>query len=219
MRSSYLVALAFVLSWALPSIAQGGDTTAPLGDVAKKNETAKKENGSGDAPKVKHVFTDDDMSLRKNPIPSITLQGTENTDDILAAIHEYRSSHSPEQTEDIVHAWFDEQAAVLSDAIDANVRTQKRNQLRMEAAQDRNSYPYNNYNFDGDYTKLNERQTAERWSQRVETRSTQENLQVMGRIQQVFMRVRADVICRPNKTKSAAYDWFRIRTANGVNTY
>ena len=66
---------------------------------------------------------------------------------------------------------------------------------------------------------MNERLTTERWSQRVESRSSQENFQVIGRIQQALMRVRLDVICRPNKTKPAAYDWFKIRTANGVGSF
>jgi len=36
------------------------------------------------------------------------------------------------------------------------------------------------------------------------------------RIQQAFFRVRCDVILNRGKT---AYDWFRIRNANGVGTY
>ncbi len=159
------------------------------------------------------------MSIRKSPIPSIALQGTENSLEILTAIHDYRANHSAEETEDAVHEWFGEQSEVLSAAIDANVRTQKHNQMRMEAAQDRAAYPYN-YNYDPDSaSKMNERMTTERWSQRVESRSAQENFQAISRIQQTLMKVRFDVICRPNKTKPAAYDWFKVRTANGVGTY
>jgi hypothetical protein len=33
------------------------------------------------------------------------------------------------------------------------------------------------------------------------------------------MRVRVDVICRPYKTKPAAYDWFKIRTTNGIGSF
>ena len=211
------LALILVLLFVAQAYSQAGDNSAPpLGDVAKKNAATKDKDAS---TKAKRVFTDDDMSIRKSPIPSIALQGTDNTLDILTSIHDYRANHSAEETEDAVHEWFDEQSAVLSGAIDANVRMQKHNQMRMEAAQDRAAYPYNS-NYDPDSaTKMNERMTTERWSQRVESRSQQENFQVISRIQQTLIRVRVDVICRPNKTKAAAYDWFKIRTANGVGSY
>ena len=212
-----LLALILTFLFAGQAFSQNGNTASPpLGDVAKKNTASKKENDAFN--KAKRVFTDDDLSVRKNPIPAIALQGTDNVEAVLAAIHEFRATHNAEETENVVHDWFDEQTEVLSAAIEANARLAKHNQLRMEAAQDRASYPYN-YNYDGDYTKLNERQTTERWSQRVDARSSQENYQVISRIQQALMKVRVDVICRPNKTRAAAYDWFRIRTANGVGTY
>ena len=211
-----LLALILLISFLGLALSQSTDSSAPpLGDVAKKNSTGKKDV----ATKAKHVFSDDDMSIRKSPFPSIVLQGTENSLEILTAIHDFRANHIPEETEDAVHEWFDEQSEVLSAAIDANVRMQKHNQMRMEAAQDRAAYPYN-YSYDPDSASRNsERMTTERWSQRVENRTSQENNLVISRIQQTLMRVRVDVICRPNKIKPAAYDWFRIRTANGVGTY
>ncbi len=211
-----LLALILLIPFVGLALSQSTDSSAPpLGDVAKKNSADKKDG----ATKAKHVFSDDGMSIRKSPFPSIVLQGTENSLEILTAIHDYRANHSPEETEDAVHEWFDEQSEVLSAAIDANVRMRKHNQLRMEAAQDRNAYPYN-YTYDPDSaTKMTERMTTERWSQRVENRSAQENNEVISRVQQTLMKVRFDVICRPNKIKPAAYDWFKIRTANGVGRY
>ncbi len=211
-----LLALILLLPFVGQAFGQSSDSFAPpLGDVAKKNSTEKKDG----ATKAKRVFSDDGTSIRKSPFPTIVLQGTENSLEILTAIHDYRASHSAEETEDAVHEWFDEQSEVLSGAVDANVRMRKHNQLRMEAAQDRAAYPPN-YNYDPDSaTKMNERMTTERWSQRVENRSAQENNEVISRVQQTLIRVRFDVICRPNKIKPAAYDWFKIRTANGVGTY
>ena len=219
MRRKCVLLLTLMLS-ALPLVAQANDSPdQPLGDVAKKNEADKKDKDKAPANKAKHVFTDDDMSLRKNPIPSIALQGAENTADILSAIHEFRAHHNAEETENVVHDWFDEQNQALSAAIDANTRQQKYNVMRMEAAQDRNVYP-NYYNYDPDsVTKNNERLTTERWSQRVESRTMQENFQVISRVQQALMKVRVDVICQPYKIKSAGYDWFKIRTADGVGSY
>ena len=87
-----LLALLLILLFARPLFGQTTDNSAtPLGDVAKKNDVAKKDKDA--SAKAKHVFTDDDMSLRKSPIPSITLQGVENTEEILNAIHDFRASH------------------------------------------------------------------------------------------------------------------------------
>lgn len=224
MRSKLLLVFILVLPFTRQIAGQSSqtndDAAPPLGDVAKKNAADKKEkeNVKDGSAKAKRVFSDDDMSIRKSPIPSIALQGSENTEQILSAIHDFRWNHSAEETETVVHDWFDEQSAVLSSAIDANLRMQKHNVMRMEGAQDRSSYPYN-YGYDPDSSRMNERMTTERWSQRVDARSSQENFQVISRVQQALMKVRVDVICRPNKTKPAAYDWFRIPTANGSGTY
>jgi hypothetical protein len=217
MRSEWLLALILILPFMRQSLGQSSDTSAPsLGDVARKNDAAKKEKDASAKPK--RVFTDDDMSIRKSPIPSIALQGVDNTEEVLAAIHAFRATHDAAATEEEVHAWFDQQTEVLSAAIDANTQQQKHNQMRMEAAQDRSPYPYN-YAYDPDSSKMNERMTTERWSQRVQMRSSQENFQVIGRIQQALTKVRLDVICRPNKNQAGAYDWFKIRAANGVGLY
>jgi cell pole-organizing protein PopZ len=211
-----LLALILFIPFVGLALSQSTDSSAPpLGDVAKKISADKKDG----AAKAKHVFSDDGTPIRKSPFPAIVLQGTENSLEILTAIHDFRANHGQEETEDAVHEWFDEQTEVLSTAIDANLRMRKHNQLRMEAAQDRNAYP-NNYTYDPDSpSKMNERMTTERWSQRVENRSAQENNEVISRVQQTLMRVRIDVICRPNKIKPAAYDWFKIRAANGIGTY
>jgi hypothetical protein len=187
----------------------------PLGDVAKRNGEAKKEN-TGSA-KAKRVFSDEDMSLRKNPIPTIALQGVENTQEILTAIHEYRAKNGAEATEKIVHEWFDEQSETLADAIDANLRMQQHNRMKWESQQDQS--PYRNRDSDYDYHKANERRLSEAWSQRADGRSTQENFEVISRIQQVLAKVRFDVIRHPYQTQPTAYDWFKIRTAEGRGTY
>jgi hypothetical protein len=77
MPSKWLLALILVLPFAQPTLAQSSDGSAsPLGDVAKRNDASKKEN---DPTKAKRVFTDEDMSLRRSPIPAIALQGVDNS--------------------------------------------------------------------------------------------------------------------------------------------
>jgi hypothetical protein len=207
MRWKWLLVPILILPLAGQALGQNSDEgPPPLGDVAKKNKDSSKS-------KSKRVFTDEDLSARKSPIPVVALQGADNTQDVLDAIHEFKKTHDAAETERVVHEWFDEQSGVLSAAIDANTKIAQHNQLKMEAAQDRYAY---GYAYDGDYTKLRQHQLSEMWAQRIDARDGRDNWQVVVRIQQAFLRVRCDVILNRDKT---AYDWFRIRNANGVGTY
>jgi len=209
MRWKWLLAPVFLVSFMGQAVGQTSDdgTPAPLGDVAKKNKDYSKT-------KAKHVFTDDDVSARKNPVPAIALDGTDNTQAILDFIHTFKAAHDASETERVVHEWFDEQSEILSAAIDSNNRIAQHNQIKMEAAQDGGN-PYNT-SYDGDYSKVRQRQLSEMWAQRSDARSNRDNWQVVQRIQQAFLRVRCDAILNRGK---APYDWFRIRNANGVGTY
>lgn len=209
MRWKWLLAAILILPFAGQTLGQSNDASvaAPLGDVAKKNKDTSKN-------KAKRVFTDDDMlARRKNPLPAIALLGVDNTQDVLDTIHEFRKTHDAAETERVVHEWFDEQSEVLSDSIDANNKIAQHNQIKMEAAQDGNGY---GVAYDGDYTKLRQRQLSEVWAQRSDARTNRDNWQVIMRIQQAFVRVRCDAILNRGKVP---YDWFRIRNANGVGTY
>jgi len=218
MRPQLILLLIGVAQFSSLTCAQSTDDSPPsLGEAARMNRSIRKAKDP--STKAKRIVNDDDdTALRKSPIPAIALDGPDNVEEILNAIHDYRSKHNAAETEDAVHFWFDEQNQVLSAAIDNVARLQKFNQMKMENAQDRASYPYNG-NHDFDPTKYNEYLTGQRWSQRVDNRSAQENSVIIFRIQQTLMRVRTDVICRPNKVQPSAYDWFRIRTANGISSY
>jgi len=209
MRWKWLLVPILVLPFALQTLAQTNDEGAPpLGDVAKKNKDATKS-------KAKIVFTDEDMATRRGPIPAIALQGVDNTQDVLDAIHEFKTSHDAEKTERVVHAWFDEQNEVLSAAIDANAKIAQHNQFKMEAAQDESLHGYG-AGYDGDYRRMQQRRLSDVLSQRVDVRNNRDNWQVIMRIQQTFLRVRCDAVWNRSKMP---YDWFRIRNANGVGTY
>lgn len=218
MRLKLVLALMFALQVSSLAFAQTAeDSTPSLGEVARKNQSVGKAKDPPNKAKV-IVSDDDDSALRKSPIPSIALAGSDNLEEILNAIHDYRSKHTPAETEDVVHFWFDEQNQILSAAIENGLRLQKYNQMKMENAQDHPSYAYNP-NRDYDPTRYNDYLLSQRWSQRMDARSAHENSLIISRIQQAFLRVRVDVICRPNKMQPAAYDWFRIRTANGISSY
>lgn len=216
MHRKWILAI-FILSFAWQAFGQTNDEGAPsLGDVAKKNKT-----NDNSKSKAKRVITDDDVNVRTNPIPVIAVQGPDNTDEVLNAIHEFKRTHEAAETERVVHEWFDEQSDVLSAAIDANARITQSNQMKMEVAQDtyQNQYQHQNQypvDYESDYRKMQQRQITERRSQRVDARANRDNWQVISRIQQTLIRVRCEV--QLNRTKTA-YDWFKIRNTNGVGSY
>jgi len=219
MHRKWILAAICILLFAWQGFGQNADEASPsLGDVAKKN----KSNDTSKT-KAKRVITDDDVNVRTNPIPVIAVQGPDNTDEVLNAIHEFKRTHDATETERVVHEWFDEQSDVLSAAIDANARIAQSNQMKMEVAQDtyQNQYQYQNQNqypvdYESDYRRMQQRQISERRSQRIDARTNRDNWQVITRIQQTLLKVRNEV--QMNRAKTA-YDWFKIRNTNGVGSY
>jgi hypothetical protein len=189
----------------------GQDGAPSLGDAAKKNKEASKV-------KARRVITDKDLSGRSSPIPVISTTGPDNSDDILNAIHEFRRTHDASETERVVHEWFDEQAEALSSAIDGNARLAQHYQQRVEVAQDESVYG-SQYDPDS-YSKMQQKQITDRRAQRVDARSNRDNWQVIMRIQQTFVKVRTDMFMAHAMIQAKnAFDWFKIRNANGVGSY
>jgi hypothetical protein len=210
-RKWILTTLVLLFAW--PALGQNSDDATPsLGDIAKKN----KDNSKS---KAKRVITDDDVNVRSNPIPMVAVLGPDNTDEVLNTIREFKRTHDAAETERVVHEWFDEQSDVLSAAIDANARIAQNTQMKMEVQQDANQYQnqyQNAVDYEGDYRRMQQRQITERRAQRIDARSNRDNSQIIGRIQQSLMKVRVDVMANHSKM---AYDWFKIRNANGVGSY
>jgi hypothetical protein len=67
--------------------------------------------------KAKKVFTDEDMEATAGPLPRLKMDGPENSDDVVAAIAKYKTDHTPEQTENAVHIWYDRYDDMLAAAI------------------------------------------------------------------------------------------------------
>jgi hypothetical protein len=72
------------------------------------------------ASKAKKVFTEDNLDAPRNALPALTMDDADNSDDILAAIGEYKQTHTPEQTEEVVHAWYEKYDEELAAAIQQN---------------------------------------------------------------------------------------------------
>jgi hypothetical protein len=73
-------------------------TDEPLGTMVRNS---KKQS----AMRAKKVITEDDMDGLANKLPRIRMDAAENSDEIVAAIGEYKQSHTPEETEAAIQAW------------------------------------------------------------------------------------------------------------------
>jgi len=65
-----------------------------------------------------------------------------------------------------------------------------------------------------DYQQCNNRQMAEQRGARNDQIQIAKNFNVESRIQQAFMRIRNALMM-----KNLRYDWFKVRTTNGVDKF
>ena len=75
-------------------------TEQPLGTVVRNSKKPT-------SVRAKKVITEDDMDAIANVLPRLRMEGAENSDEIIAAIGQYKASHTPEETEAAVQAWFE----------------------------------------------------------------------------------------------------------------
>ncbi len=70
------------------------------------------------------------ISGRKIRFPALSLDGDDNTDEIIQAMGEYKSKHSKEDTEEAVHDWFDRYDSILASSARQNAHTLKQRSFR-----------------------------------------------------------------------------------------
>jgi hypothetical protein len=178
----------------------GTGTEQPLGTVVRNS---KKQTTS----RAKKVITEDDMNAAANQLPRINMDGAENADEIIAAIGEYKANHTPEETEEVVQAWYERYDQDLAAAIRQN---QTVNTLREENFSNGNEMCREG----GDYQKCEGRRRAEYVGVRHDQYTLMRNNALEVRIQHVFMKVRGGI-----SRYSLHYQWFKIRTTNGIDTF
>lgn len=175
-------------------------TEQPLGTVVKNS---KKQT----SVKAKKVITEDDMDAIANLLPRLRMEGAENSDEIIAAIGEYKASHTPEETEAAVQAWYERYDQDLAAAIQQN---QTVNTLREENSSNGNELCREA----GDYWSCEKRRRAEYIGQRHDQYTVSKNMALEVRIQHVFMKVRGGI-----GRYGLHYEWFKVRTTNGIDTF
>jgi hypothetical protein len=156
---------------------------------------------------AKKVFSDEDMEAWSGPLPRLKMEGTENADEIIAAITTYRAKHTAEQTERVVRIWYERYDEILAAAIQNNIETRV-----LRDANTSNGYELCMES--RDYQQCNNRQMAEQRGARNDQVQIAKNFNVESRIQQAFMRIRNALMMN-----NLRYDWFKVRTTNGVDKF
>jgi len=135
------------------------------------------------------------------------MDGTENSEEIIAAILTSRKTHTAKETESVVRVWFERYDEMLAAAIHNSTETRN-----LRAANTSNGYELCMES--QDYEHCHNRQMAEQRGARHDQVQMADDLNIESRIPQAFMRIR-NALCVNN----LRYDWFKVRTTNGVDRF
>lgn len=156
---------------------------------------------------AKKVFTDEDMEASAGPLPRLKMEGAENADEVVAAISKYKTTHTPEQTEQAVRIWYDRYDQILAAAIQEN--------QDMKTLRDANvSNGYQLCQESQDYQQCRNRQMAEQRGAQNDQLQMNKNMNLTVRIQHSFMKVRNGL-----QASGLRYEWFKIRTTNNIDQF
>jgi hypothetical protein len=190
-----------------PAAASQSSTTQNSTSSDASIAAAARDTKAQKTARAKKVFTDEDMEATAGPLPRLKMDGPENGDEVIAAIAKYKADHTPEQTENAVHIWYDRYDEMLAAAIHTNIDV---NVLR--AANYSNGYELCQQS--QDYQQCNNRQMAEARGARNDQVEMTKNTNLEVRIQHAFMKVRNGL-----QMNGLRYDWFKIRTTNGIDLF
>ncbi len=189
------------------SAACQGSGTQDSPDAGGSLAAAAKASKAQKTGPAKRVFTDDDMEVIAGPLPRLKMDGPENADDVVAAIKEYRAKHTPEETEEAVHIWYDRYDELLAAAIRQN---QDIPALRSENMSNGNLLCQESQ----DYQKCWSRQMAEQRGAQSDQKVMARNVKLEVRVQHSLMKVRNGL-----NMMNLRYAWFKIRTTNDIDVF
>ena len=154
--------------------------------------------------KSKVVVDNDNLkSQPKSPIPDIDMDSaSENSDEVIKAIFDYRTKHTRDETEDLVHEWYDrfdrKEADAYTENRDLRERREALNRHRSESIAA------------GRYEQYRKTAEADARGAQEDQRRMNENFATIMRVQDVLRKVRSALIA-----KGMRYEWFKFRC--GVN--
>ncbi len=187
----------FVLAMALAAClgAWAQDDSTSLADAARKSREAKAKTAQ-----AKKVITEENIEGEHGPLPALTFEGPSNVDDIVKAIGEYRYSHKPEETEQVVREWYKHYDNILQRLTNENAAIRSRQED--QRIQPR-PYP-------DDYRKYQEQQLTEARSALQDRKLMTDNGMTMNRIQNAFYKMKSDLQFKYRLN----YDWLKPSNQN-----
>lgn len=210
LTGAMLLVSAVSLAQSQPNSAQQSSAPAPAQSTPAEGSALAAAARDAKAQKAAHskkVFTDEDMEVTAGPLPRLKMDGAENADEVVAAIAQYKLTHTPEQTENAVHIWYDRYDEMLAAAIEGN--------LDIKVLRDANySNGYELCQQSQDYQQCQNRQMAELRGARSDQLEVNKNTNLEVRIQHALMKVRGGLM-----TSNLHYAWFKVRTTNGIDTF
>jgi len=135
------------------------------------------------------------------------MEDTDNSDEIIEAIGDFKAKHNEQQTEQAVHNWYDKYDEMVATAIRENI------QMRDQ----RESTAYHSYEMcqqGVSYVKCQQQRQTEIRGARQDGFVMRDNGMVTGRIQQAFMKIHAGL-----NRYNLHYDWFKGRNSNGNGSF
>lgn len=195
------------LSHAQTQVSSGpsNSPTAPGSDdslaaVAKRAKVQKDRHS-------KKIVTDDDLHSNSDTLPRLKTNEAENGEEVIAAIAEYKKSHTPQETETVIHLWYDEYDAQLAAAIKTNLEIRA---LRGATEND----AYDLCQSGQDYDECQKRRVAEAKGARYDQTAIARNSELITRLQHSLMNIRARL-----PQMGLRYEWFKLRTTNNIDRY
>ena len=203
MSCSYSRALLVAAVLAVVAVAQPQSTPPKsLAEMAANANTKKTDHA--------HVVLNDETASEKPIIPNIWENDCDNTDAIMAAITEYRRTHTRNETEELIHNWYDRHAQQLDHAAEENRRIQRG---RQEQYYGYPSYDYGNMR-PGDYRQYYEAQQAASRSAYDDQWRYNQNYQLIYRTETVFQKVKYGI-----RRMGMDFDWLKLRCGINFCTY
>jgi hypothetical protein len=106
-------AIVLLLSWTfLLPFAAFAQSDAQQDDVAEAARKAREKK----SPHAKKIVTDDDDTgvRTKVAFPELKTEGAANSDEIVAKVQEFKATHTPQETEAAVRAWFEQHSGKIT---------------------------------------------------------------------------------------------------------
>ena len=206
----WLLVLTCVLPAVLQSAAQDSaaacqvpapDSPSSQGSIADAARQSKAQTKH-----AKKVITDDELDTTGGVLPRLKLQGPENGSEVVAALAKYKTSHSAEQTEALLRAWYDRYEQMYEAAIQQNENMQAIQSANMSNDNELCQAGQDNDN----YQQCQKRRIAEQRGARTDQVVAAKNYAIQNRIQQAFLTIRSGLF-----QSGLRYEWFKIRNQSG----